>query len=500
MPEAVSDFETRVERRLKTAGLVAGPLLAVAVYSVNPGGHPPEARRLLAILALTVAWWTTEALPLPATALFTTALSIAVAVAPARVVLAPYADPVIFLFMGSFLLGEAFQVYGLDARVARGLLRLRVFARSPRGLLAGFGTAAAGLSSMLSNTATAALLTPVAAGAVAPRGGVAPGPPSRFESSLLLMVAYGASIGGLATLVGTPPNLLTAGMLERIGGVRITFADWLVFGIPVSVTMMVVALGLANLTLGRGTSATPRAELAAGADDPDVPGRRAGARWTVSALLLALVLWTAPAVAGGIWGRSSAAARALDSHLPEAGVALLCGSLLFVAPVRLRPRQFALTWDHAQRINWGVLMLFGGGLSLGSLAQTTGLAKWAGEGVVRSGLADSPGGLLFVAIVAGVTLTEFASNTAAATLLLPVVIAAAKQAGFDPVAPALGCGLACSCAFVFPVSTPPNAIVFGTGRVPLTRMIRAGILVDLAAVFVLWVAVTLLGPLLPRAG
>jgi sodium-dependent dicarboxylate transporter 2/3/5 len=503
MPEEVSDFEARVERGLKTAGLVAGPLLALVVYAVNPGGHPPEGRRLLAILALTIVWWTTEALPLAATALLTTALSIATAVAPARQVLAPFADPVIFLFMGSFLLGEAFHVYGLDARVARGLLGLRVFARSPRGLLAGFGTASAAISSMLSNTATAALLTPVASGALTPRGGRAPDAPSRFESSVLLMVAYGASIGGLATLIGTPPNLLTVGMIERLGGVRVTFADWLVFGVPVSVTLLGVALVIMSVTLARSVVAPWTGAVSAAGETLAGDGaadRRIGARWTVGALVLALVLWTAPAAAGGIWGRGSAAARALDAHLPEAGVALLCGSLLFAAPVRLRPRRFALTWDHAQGINWGVLMLFGGGLSLGSLAETTGLARWAGEGVVRSGLADSPGGLLFVAMAAGLTLTEFASNTAAATLLVPVVIAAARQAGFDPVAPALGCGMACSCAFVFPVSTPPNAIVFGTGRVPLTRMIRAGVLLDVASLVVLWVAVTLLRPLLPHAG
>ncbi|MFN8093887.1 MAG: SLC13 family permease [Vicinamibacteria bacterium] len=500
MPERLSEIEARVEQTLRTAGLVAGPLLALAVYAVNPGGHPPQARRLLAILALTVVWWMTEALPLAATALLTTALSIATAVAPARQVLAPYADPVIFLFMGSFLLGEAFHVYGLDERVARGLLGLRAFSRSPRGVLAGFGTASAAISSMLSNTATAALLTPVASGAVAPRAGTTAGPPTRFESAVLLMVAYGASIGGLATLIGTPPNLLTAGMIERLGGVRVTFADWLVFGIPVSITLLVVALLIMRVTLARSADAAaggPASALGEPAADVE---RRRGARWTALALLLALVLWTAPAVAAGIWGRGSAAARALDAHLPEAGVALLCGSLLFVAPIRLRPRRFALTWDHAQGINWGVLMLFGGGLSLGSLAETTGLARWAGEGVVRSGLAASPGGLLFLAIAAGLALTEVASNTAAATLLVPVVIAAAKQAGFDPVAPALGCGMACSCAFVFPVSTPPNAIVFGTGRVPLTRMIRAGVLLDLACLAVLWVAVTLLRPLLPHAG
>ncbi len=500
MPEQVSDAEARVERILRTGGLVVGPLLAIAVYAVNPGGHPPEARRLLAILALTIVWWMTEALPLAATALLTTALTIATAVAPARQVLAPYADPVIFLFMGSFLLGEAFHVYGLDERVARFLLGLRVFARSPRGLLAGFGTASATISSMLSNTATAALLTPVATGTIRPLDGRGQSPPSRYESSVLLMVAYGASIGGLATIIGTPPNLLTAGMIERLAGVRVTFADWLVFGLPVAATLLAVALFLMRLTLARGAEETAAGAPAALRGTDDGPERRAGGRWTIGALLLALVLWTAPAVAAGIWGRSSGAAKLLDAHLPEAGVALLCGSLLFVAPVRLRPRRFALTWDDAQGINWGVLMLFGGGLSLGSLAEATGLAKWAGEGVVSSGLATSPGGLLFVAIAAGLTLTEFASNTAAATLLVPVVIAAAKQAGFDPVAPALGCGMACSCAFMFPVSTPPNAIVFGTGRVPLTRMIRAGVLLDLACLVVLWFAVTLLRPLLPHAG
>jgi sodium-dependent dicarboxylate transporter 2/3/5 len=288
--------------------------------------------------------------------------------------------------------------------------------------------------------------------------------------------------------------------------VRVTFADWLVFGLPISAAMLVVALLLMRVTLARGLepavragAAAPATVTAAAAPDEEAE-RRAGARWTVAALLLALMLWTAPAVAAAAWGRAHPLAKTLDAHLPEAGVALLCGALLFVVPTSWRRRRFALTWDDAQGINWGVLMLFGGGLSLGSLAETTGLAKWAGEGVVRSGLADSPGGLLFVAIAAGLTLTEVASNTAAATLLVPVVIAAAKQAGFDPVAPALGCGMACSCAFVFPVSTPPNAIVFGTGRVPLTRMIRAGVLLDLACLVTLWVAVTLLGPWLPRAG
>ena len=498
----LGDREARFERGLKSVGFLAGPALGLLVYLWNPGGHPAEARRLLAIVALTVVWWMTEALPLPATALLSTALAIAVGVAPARQVLAPYADPVIYLFLGSFLLGEAFRKYGLDVRVARSLLSLRVFARSPRGLLAGFGVTSAAISSMLSNTATAALLTPVAMGALDARGGAGKGPPRRFDSAVLLMVAYGASLGGLATLIGTPPNLLTAGFIERLGGVRVTFTEWLVFGIPLSVALILVALVVMRLTLARGLGAMPTAGPAPTVADGQVPGGegRRGAAWTIAAILFAFVLWTAPAVASGLFGRAHPLARALDRHFPEAGVALLCGALLFAVPSSWRERRFVLTWNDAEQINWGVLLLFGGGLSLGTLAEATGLAKWVGEGVVRSGLASSPEGLLLVSIAAGLLVTEVASNTAAATLLVPVAIAAALEAGFDPIPPALGAGIACSCAFVFPVSTPPNAIVFGTGRVPLTRMIRAGVLLDLASLVVLWAGILLLRPLLPHAG
>jgi sodium-dependent dicarboxylate transporter 2/3/5 len=492
--------ESRFERRLGTAGLVGGPLLALLVYLLNPGGHPPEAQRLLGVFTLVIAWWVTEAIPLPATALVGSALAIATRVAPAREVLAPYADPVIFLFLGTFLLAEAFRTYGLDARVAALLLGLRAFSGSPRGLLAGFGVVSATLSSALSNTATAALLAPVAIGALDARGGTE-ARPGRFDAGVLLMIAYGASIGGLATLIGTPPNLLVAGFLERLVGVRVSFTGWLVFAVPIALTIGLVALLTVRLTLARnlGGQAPPFAPPSATPPfAPETRIRRAGARWTIVAVCLAFILWTAPAVAGGVLGRSHPFAEALRSHFPEAGVALLCAVLLFAAPVSWRERRFALTWAEGQRINWGVLLLFGGGLSLGSLADATGLARWAGEGVVRSGLAESAGGFMLAAIVAAILVTEVASNTASATLLIPVVIAAARQAGFDPVPPAIAVGLATTCAFVFPVSTPPNAIVFATGRVPLTRMIRTGALLDLMTIGVIWTGVRLLDPWLPR--
>ena len=499
-PAASPDLEARLERWLKTAGLLGGPALAIFVYLWNPGAHPPEARRLLGVLTLAIAWWVTEAIPLPATALVAAALAIVTGVAPARQVLAPFADPVIFLFLGSFLLAEALSRYRLDVRLASRLLSLPLFASTGAGRMAAFGTASAAISTVLSNTATAALMTPIALGALGERK---PGPPTRAESGVLLMIAYGASIGGMATIIGTPPNLLVAGFLERLAGVRVSFVDWLSFGAPVAAVLLVVSLGLTRLVLGRGLAARLDPDAAAeprAQGDAAAAETRVGARWTVIAFSLAFVLWLAPSLAQGALGRDHPIATALGKHLPEAGVALLAAGLLFVAPLSWRKRSFVLSWADGQRVNWGVLMLFGGGLSLGTLGEATGIAKWVGEGVVSAGLATSPEGFMLVSVVGAIVVSEFASNTAAATLLVPIVIATARQAGFDPVPPALAAGLAATCGFVFPVSTPPNAIVFGTGRVPLTRMMRAGALLDVACIVVVWTGMLLLRPWLPRAG
>ena len=494
----MSSLEDPLERTMKSVGLFAGPALALTLYLWNPGGHPPEARRLLGILGMAVCFWITEAIPLPATALLASALAIVAGVAPARAVLAPYADPVIFLFVGSFLLSEAFRKYGLDRRIAGVMMRSRRFGQTPGGLIAGFGLASAGISTCLSNTATAAVMTPIAVGAVR-RAGEEPGAPraSPFASGVLLMVAYGASVGGMATLIGTPPNLLAAGFLERLGGVRIGFTGWLGFGLPIAVVLLAISIFVTGRVLGQAPG-TPAPGASAGIVEPETSENRAGRRWTILAFALAGLLWTLPAIASALLGPSAAPAKELTRLLPESAVALLCASLLFVAPVDWRARRFALTWTEGRQVNWGIILLFGGGLSLGTLAESTGIARWAGEGISGTGLAATPAGLLAVSVAATIVISEFASNTAAATLLVPIVIAAAQASGFDPVRPALGVGLAATCGFIFPVSTPPNAIVFGTGLVPLWRMIRVGILLDLSSFFVIWLGMLALTPLLPH--
>ena len=503
----------RFERRLKTAGLCAGPVIALVLYGLNPGGHPPEARRLLAILSLTVAFWVTDAIPLPATALLSSALCIVGGVAPVRAVLAPYADPVIFLFTGSFLLAEAFGKYGLDHRVAGRLLGGGRFARSRLGRLCGIGGASALVSTCLSNTATAALMTPVAIGAVRAAEPERDGVPSAWASGMLLMVAYGASVGGMATLIGTPPNLLVAGYLDRLAGVKVGFVAWLAFGVPISLVLFAASILWTRLALrigdGEAAADLPAGAVAAAvpvgtrcrvppAPDSDARLMRIGARVTIAAFMLAAILWTAPAAAALMLGTGSPAVATLQERLPEAGVALLCAALLFVVPVSWRQRRFAITWDEGRRVNWGILILFGGGLSLGTLAEQTGIARWVGEGLNAAGLARSEAGMLLCAVALTILVSEFASNTASTSMLVPLVIATAKAGGLDPVLPALGVGLAATCGFIFPVSTPPNAIVFGTGLVPLRRMIRAGILLDLTALVVVWGGLLLLRPLLPR--
>lgn len=487
------------ERRLKTAGFLLGPAIALLLYLWNPGAHPAEARTLLSILALAVCFWMTEAIPLPATALLASALAIVTGVASAREVLAPYADPVIFLFIGSFLLAEAFRAYRLDRRIAGAMLRSKLFGRTPGGLLSGFGVASATVSTCLSNTATAALLTPIAVGAVGETAGEHEGEAAKvhpWASGIILMVAYGASIGGMATLIGTPPNLLVAGFLERLAGVKVTFTGWLGFGLPIALILLPLAVFWTRVSLG-GVPMPGAAHRSAESDTIETPAERAGLRWTIFAFGLAALLWTLPAIASALFGSGHELTKQLTSHLPEAAVALLVAALLFVAPISWRERRFALSWEQGRQVNWGIILLFGGGLSLGTLAEKTGIAQWIGGGISQLEIASTPAGLLAVSIAVAILVSEFASNTASTTLLVPIIIAAAKASGLDPVPPAIGAGLAATCGFIFPVSTPPNAIVFGTGLVPLRRMIRVGILLDLSSFLVIWLGLLALAPLLP---
>ena len=537
--EVLSAAEERFERWRRRAGAIAAPLAFALVYFVLLGDTTlsPQGRRLGAILAAVAVLWMTEALPLPVTALLGACLCILLGVADAKTVLAPFADPMIFLFLGSFILARAMQIHGLDRRIAMGFLALRWIGGRPARVLAGLGFITAALSMWVSNTATTAMMLPIAVGVLAAlhevrvRGGAASGSLDArawpFATGMLLMIAYAASIGGIGTKVGSPPNLITLGHLER-AGVTISFFTWMQVMVPLLVAMGVILFFLLYAlhpdrsekrqgdtgTGGQGDRAV-REQAAAGLVGYLRQERASLGPWTpgqvntLIAFAVAVTLWILPgflaaALPEGARDSGSLLARAVPffgskGQMPEAVVALLAALLLFVLPTNLREGRFTLTWQQAVHIDWGTLLLFGGGIALGELMFSTGVARALGDwAVARTGV-QSVWALTAAMIVLGIFLSETTSNTAAATMLAPIAIGMAQELGVSPVAPALGACLGASFGFMLPVSTPPNAIVFGSGMVPIVKMMRAGILFDVIGAGVIWVGLRVLLPALGLA-
>ncbi|HLA77096.1 MAG TPA: SLC13 family permease [Vicinamibacteria bacterium] len=483
--EGLSDQERRLDRLRQRLGLWLGPAAFVLVL-LSPLGLEPSAQRLAAVLALVMVYWISEALPLPVTAFLGPALATLLGVGRARDVFAPFGDPVIFLFIGSFLLAEALSVHGLDRRIALHLLSLPGVARSPSRIRWVMGLAAAGISAWMSNTATAAMMVPIALGLV--RALRAAGSPEPARATLLVM-GISASLGGLATPVGTPPNLIVLGFLERSGGSPVSFLTFMLLGVPISLALLATML----LVVGWMIPPAPRGLDLSGhfaAERASVPVWGSGQTACAAAFGLAVLLWIGPSLA------EAAGWVSTSQRLEESVVALLAAGLLFLWPVGERT---ALTWKEGRRIDWGTLLLFGGGLSLGKMMFDTGLAERLAKATVAVTGVDSLWGLTALVLAASILLTEATSNTAAATMLAPLVLALASGLGVASVPPLLAVAFGASMGFMFPISTPPNAIVYGTGLVPITSMMRIGVVVDLLSFFVIFAGLRILCPLLGLA-
>jgi sodium-dependent dicarboxylate transporter 2/3/5 len=442
----------------------------------------------------------------PATALLALALCAALEVAPASEVFSAFASPTIFLFIGSFILARAMSVHGLDRRFALRVLSIRGVAGSTYGTIVAFGAVAALLSAFISNTAATAMLLPIGLGIVGiyegligrgrtdePGDGRGPRPgAARLGSALMLMIAYSASVGGLLTPIGSPPNLLGRGFLETQTGVTIPFLEWSFVAAPI-VAVMFLALSAILLTLERPeVRHIPGASAYFAVERARLGPFTHGERNTLVAFALAVALWVLPGVVGVVGGEDSAAYEAVRGRFDEGVVALLAASLLFLLPLDRRLRGFTLTWRQAVAIDWGTIVLFGAGIALGSLLSSTGLAD-----VIGASLAGSLGGasqivLTALAVLAAIVISETTSNTASVGIVVPIAISLAAAAGMDPVVPALAAIFGSSFGFMLPVSTPPNAIVYGSGRIPITRMIRAGFVFDVVGAIIIAVGVTIM--------
>ena len=475
-------------------GLYAAPALALLVY-LNPfSSLPPSAHILSAILVWVVVSWATEALPLAVTSLVGAALCIAMGLGSAREVLATFAHPIIFLFIGSFFLAEAFVVHGLDRRFAVWLLSRKTIMAKPVLMFGAMGLATAFLSMWISNTASVAIMVPIALGLLSTIRG------SREESGshepgVLLLLAYGSAAGGIATMIGTPPNIIGVGLLSQQAGIDIAFFDWMAIGLPLAVVLW---LGIAAVLYWLHPLPTTFPDLGDHLHNlrRQQEGWTRGQRNTCFALLLAIACWIGPGVLGIVLGRDSDLVTFINTRLPKEMVPIFAAGLLFVLPLNFKAGEFTLSWSQAANINWGTILLFGGGLTFGHLMVQTHLAEIIGESLVALFGSNTLWTLTAVAIGTALVITEIVSNTASTSMLVPVVISIATAAGVSPVPPTLGICLGASLAFMMPVATAPNAIVYGTGFIPLPNMLRAGVFLNIIGAVLVWLTLRLLCPLM----
>lgn len=501
MRETLSPAEERFEKGRRTIGLFAGPVLAVLVYLLA-SGLDPAPRRLAAILTFVIVYWVSEAIPIPVTAVLALCLCVVLGVAPADDVFGAFASSTIFLFIGGFIIAQAMMRHGLDRRFAFRMLSLPGVARSTYRTIVVFGLIAMLLSAFISNTAATAMLFPIALGVVTTLSGLVSeqagdgrGPTDprrlRFATALMLMVAYGASVGGLLTPIGSPPNLIGREFIEEETDARLPFFTWVLNAAPI-VLLMFLALCVVLILLNR-----PETKRVEGAEEYVARERASlgrlsrGERNTLVAFAVAVTLWILPGLVGLIAGDDSDLYTGLTDRLDEGVVAIVAASLLFLLPVDWGERRFTLTWNEAVRIDWGTILLFGSGIALGGLLSDTGLAKSIGSGLTELLGLETLLGLTLLATVVAILISETTSNTASVGIVVPIVIPIALAAGVNPVIPALAAVFGASYGFMLPVSTPPNAIVYGSGMVPITKMVRSGVVFDVigAVLIVLGVSV-----------
>ncbi|WP_313304736.1 SLC13 family permease [Stutzerimonas balearica] len=449
-------------------GLFLGPLLLGACLLTDPpAGLSETAWRTVGMAAMMAVWWSTEAIPIPATSLLPVLLIPLLGIDSLAKATAPYANPTIFLFLGGFLLGLAMQRWNLHKRIA--LATLLAVGNQPSRQIAGFMIATAFISMWVSNTATSIMMLPIGLSVIGLlTEGSAREQSERFATALLLGIAYAASVGGIATLIGTPPNALLAAFLRENHDVHIGFGQWMLLGVPVTAGMLLftwwwLTRGGFRLSGGDSRSMLQQEMAALG------PMSRQEKLVALIFTLAALAWIFQPLLAEPLPG------------LNDTSIAIGAALLLFLIPANVQERTFLLDWQTANKLPWGVLLLFGGGLSLAGVIGASGLAEW---------IAQSLGGLdmlpliLMIGLVALVItfLTEITSNTATAAAFLPLLGALAVAQGLPPQMLAIPAAIAASCAFMMPVATPPNAIVFGTGEMRIQAMIKAGFVLNLFGV------------------
>ncbi len=456
-----------------------GPLLfGLALFYQDSTNLNPDTVIVLGVAMWMVVWWVSDAAPMAITSLLPIILFPSLGIFSLSEATAPYASPIIFLFMGGFLLALGLEAHGLHKRIALNLIKLT--GTSANGIILGFMLATAFLSMWISNTATTIMMLPIALSVInlVKNDSLDTKGFEHFSLSLMLGIAYAANIGGMATIIGTPPNVVFVGYAQELLQIEISFADWMMVGTPVSLILLVITyFVLTKILHNNGLGKINNAEELIQEELNSLGNWKKEEKIIAVIFSLTAFMWIFKTPINGLLGATI---------LNDTFTAMLGGVLMFVIPVDIKAKKKLVRWQETQRLPWGILLLFGGGMTLAKAMGATGVVQLFADAITQN-----PSSVLFtflMLITIMVFLTELMSNVALATIFIPIVIAIALKLQISPLLLTIPVTMAASYAFMMPVATPPNAIVFSSGHITIPQMMRAGIWLNIISVGVLLIA------------
>ena len=477
-------MQEQESNKWKLLSFISGPLaFFILLFTINSSFISPNAGKVLALAAWIIIWWMTEAVPIAITALLPLILFPLLGVMKMSEAAAPYANPIIFLFMGGFMIALALEKHRLHERIALNLIKFT--GTSGNGIIVGFMLATAFISMWISNTATAMMMLPIAISVInllksdpsmpnehLPKG------ERNFAIGLMLMVAYASSIGGIGTIIGTPPNVVFAGLLDQFYHLKLDFGKWMLVGVPlmalillatyIIITKILFVNGIKNV---KGSDELIRIKLL------ELGNIRKEEKLVIVIFSVTCLMWVFQQAINLLLGKEI---------LNDTNVAMTGGVLMFATPVDWKQMKFLLRWSDTEKMAWGILILFGGGLCLALGLSNAGIIQAVGAKIAEQ--SPSTQWLLFGLITASVFITELMSNVALVQIFLPVVFGIATNLGVNPILLGMPVTIGASMAFMFPVATPPNAIVFSSGHMKVKHMMKAGILLNIVSIILIYLA------------
>src|SRR5690625_3041228 len=480
-------------RPAQLIGLIAGPLLFVlTLLFVHPEGLSSEGLAVLASTIWIAIWWMTEAIPIPATSLLPIILFPITKGLDIDATTSSYGDDTIFLFMGGFMIALAMEKWNLHKRIA--LTIISIIGTNTNRIILGFMIATGFLSMWISNTATAMMMVPIGLAIIYQVSDALKDDPSidtskekfSFGKALMLGIAYSASVGGIATLIGTPPNALLAGTVEKLYDIEISFAHWMLFGVPFAwIFIFIVWFYLVKIAFPQELKELPGGKAVIQDEKEKLGSASFEEKAVFIVFILAALAWIT---------RTFFLEKVVNENINDAIIAMTAAIILFIIPAKNKKGDHLLDWESAVKLPWGILLLFGGGLAIAAGFVDSGLSEWIGNQLTALQGVHT---FVVLLIVSGLVifLTEITSNTATGSMMYPIMASLAIALGIHPYAVMVAAAVAASCAFMLPVATPPNAVVFGSCYLRIPDMVKAGFFLNIVGILLVTLSIYFLLPI-----